>query len=55
MDLKELLYSLEKEYPNNMEFGNKVRLLIWQMKEEQSKKLAEEQLPGQLDMFYHGN
>jgi hypothetical protein len=38
-----------------MEFGNKVRLLIWQMKEEQSKKLAEEQLQGQLDMFDHGN
>jgi hypothetical protein len=25
MDLKELLYNLEKEYSNDMEFGNKVR------------------------------
>lgn len=54
-DLKQLLYRLEKENPNNMDFGNKVRLLVWQMKKDQSKKLAEEQLPGQLDMFNHGS
>lgn len=55
MDLKELLYRLEKENPNNMDFGNKVRLLVWQMKEEQSKALEDEQLPGQLNMFDHGS
>lgn len=54
-DLKQLLYLLEKENPNNMDLGNKVRLLVWKMKEEQSKALAEEQLPGQLDMFNHGS
>ena len=51
MDLKEILYLLEKENPNNMDLGNKVRSLVWKMKESQSQEIADEQLPGQLDMF----
>ncbi len=51
MDLKEILYLLERENPNNMEFGAKVRALIAEMKNTQSKELAKEQLPGQLNMF----
>lgn len=55
MDLKEILYLLEKENPNNMDLGNKVRSLVWKMKESQSQEIADEQLPGQLDMFNHGS
>jgi hypothetical protein len=51
MELKEIIYQLEKQYPNNMEFGDAVRKLVWQMKEAQSKSIADEQLPGQIDMF----
>jgi len=51
MDLKEIIYSLERENPNNMELGTKVRALVWKMKEAQSSELAKEQLDGQLDMF----
>lgn len=55
MDLKEILFLLERETPNDMEFGKKVRTLIWQIKQEQSQKIKDEQLPGQLDMFNHGS
>jgi len=55
MDLKEILYLLEKENPNNMDLGNEVRSLVWKMKEAQSQEIADEQLPGQLDMFNHGS
>jgi len=51
MELKEIIYQLERQYPNNMELGNAIRKLVWQMKEAQSKSIADEQLPGQLDMF----
>jgi hypothetical protein len=51
MELKDILYLLEKENPNDQEFGKKVRLLIWEMKKTQSAELAKEQLPGQIDMF----
>jgi hypothetical protein len=51
MDLKEILYLLERETPNNMDLGNKVRSLVWEMKKVQSQEIADEQLPGQLDMF----
>lgn len=51
MDLKEILYQLEKEHPNNQLLGEAIRELVWKMKEEQSKAIADEQLPGQLDMF----
>lgn len=55
MELKDILYLLEKENPNNQEFGAKVRSLIWEMKKTQSAELAKEQLPGQIDMFNHGS
>jgi len=51
MNLKEILYLLERETPNNMDLGNKVRSLVWEMKKAQSQEIADEQLPGQLDMF----
>lgn len=34
-----------------MDLGNKVRSLVWEMKKAQSQEIADEQLPGQLDMF----
>lgn len=55
MELKDILYLLEKENPNDQEFGKKVRLLIWEIKKTQSQELAKEQLPGQIDMFNHGS
>lgn len=55
MELKDILYSLEKATPNNQEFGAKVRALIWEMKKAQSEEIAKEQLPGQLDIFKHGS
>ena len=51
MDLKEILYLLEKENPNSIDLGNKVRSLVWKMKEEQSKSITDEQLPGQITIF----
>jgi hypothetical protein len=51
MDLKEIIYLLERENPNNMDLGTKVRSLVWEMKEAQSQEIANEQLPGQLDLF----
>ena len=51
MELKELIYLLERENPNNMEFGEKVRHLVWNMRKTQSQEIADEQLPGQIDMF----
>lgn len=51
MDLKEIIYHLEREHPNNQSLGDAIRKLVWKMKEEQSKAIADEQLPGQLDMF----
>ena len=51
MELKDILYHLEKENPNNMELGANVRSLVWKMKESQSKEIASEQLPTQTDMF----
>lgn len=51
MELKDIIYTLEKENPNNMELGSAVRSLVWKMKETQSKEIAKDQLPGQLDMF----
>tara|TARA_B110000483_G_C17856094_1_gene412280 strand:- start:374 stop:592 length:219 start_codon:yes stop_codon:yes gene_type:complete len=51
MELKDIIYALEKEKPNNMELGSAVRSLVWKMKETQSKEIAKDQLPGQLDMF----
>ena len=53
MDLKEILYSLERENPNNMDLGAAVRTLINNMKQTQSQEIAKEQLPGQLDLFNH--
>jgi hypothetical protein len=55
MELKDILYLLEKENPNNQEFGAKVRSLIWEMKKTQSEEIAKQQLPGQIDMFNHGS
>tara|TARA_B110000503_G_scaffold122702_1_gene187564 strand:- start:53 stop:220 length:168 start_codon:yes stop_codon:yes gene_type:complete len=55
MDLKEILYSLERENPNNMDLGAAVRTLIYKMKQTQSEEIAKEQLSGQLDMFNHGS
>jgi hypothetical protein len=51
MELKELIYLLEKENPNNMTLGQKVRELVWKMKKAQSQEIADEQLSGQIDMF----
>ena len=51
MDLKEILYLLERETPNNTELGDKVRSLVWKMKEAQSKSITDEQLPGQMTIF----
>jgi len=51
MELKDILYALEYNTPNNMELGSAVRSLVWKMKETQSKEIAKDQLPGQLDMF----
>ena len=51
MDLKEIIYLLERENPNNMDLGTKVRSLVWKMKNDQSQEIADEQLPGQLDLF----
>ena len=51
MELKEILYKLERENPNNMSFGAAVRSLVNSMKVAQSESIKKEQLPGQLDMF----
>lgn len=51
MDLKEIIYKLERETPNNQELGDAIRKLVWEMKKAQSQEIADEQLPGQLDMF----
>ena len=51
MELKDTLYILANENPNDMELGNKVRALVWQMKKAQSQEIAGEQLPGQLNIF----
>jgi hypothetical protein len=51
MELKEILYKLERENPNNMGFGAAVRSLVNTMKEAQSESIKKDQLPGQLDMF----
>lgn len=50
-ELRELLIKLERETPNNQELGDKVRKLIWNMKKQQSESLADEQLPGQINIF----
>lgn len=49
--LRTELIRLHKKYPNNMEFGNQVRSLIWKMMEERSKKISDENLPGQINIF----
>lgn len=51
MELKEILYKLERENPNNMGLGDAVRSLVNTMKEAQSESIKKDQLPGQLDMF----
>lgn len=51
MDLKETIYQLEREIPNNMELGNAIRALVWKMKEAQSQEIADAQVSGQLDLF----
>ena len=33
MELKEIIYLLEKENPNNMTLGQKVRELVWELLE----------------------
>jgi hypothetical protein len=50
-ELRELLIKLERETPNNQEFGDKVRKLVWNTKKRQSESLADEQLPGQINIF----
>lgn len=50
-DLKQLLITLHRQYPNDMEFGGKIRSILWKMMEEQSRSIKEEQLPGQLNIF----
>lgn len=50
-ELRELLIKLERETPNNQELGDKVRKLVWNMKKRQSESLADEQLPGQINIF----
>jgi hypothetical protein len=49
--LRTELIRLHKKYPNNMELGNQVRSLIWKMMEERSKKISDENLPGQINIF----
>jgi len=51
MDLKEILYLLEKENPNDMELGKHVRSLVKEMKEAQSREVNQEQLKGQINIF----
>ena len=51
MDLKEILYKIERENPNNMELGNSIRNLVRSMKELQSKEVNNEQLSGQINIF----
>ncbi len=51
MELKEILYKLEGENPNNMAFGACIRELIRSMKDAQSQKVNDEQLPGQINIF----
>ena len=51
MELKEILYLLERENPNDAALGKEVRLLVWKMKESQSKEISDEQLPGQITIF----
>ena len=51
MELKEILYLLEKDHPNDMEFGKKVRSLVNKMKEAQSREVNQEQLKGQINIF----
>lgn len=50
-DLRQHLINLHREYPNNQEFGEKVRHLIWKMMEERSKQIDDENLPGQINIF----
>ena len=51
MDLKEILYKIERENPNNMDLGNSIRNLVRSMKELQSKEVNNEQLSGQINIF----
>lgn len=51
MDLKEIIYTLEKENPNNMDLGNAIRNLVWKMKKAQSKEVNDENLKGQINIF----
>lgn len=49
--LRDVLIRLHREFPNNMEFGKKVRELVWQMMEKRSKEIRDEDLPGQINIF----
>ena len=51
MDLKEIIYTLEKENPNSMDLGNAVRNLVWKMKKAQSNEVNDENLKGQINIF----
>lgn len=51
MDLKEIIYTLEKENPNSMDLGNAVRNLVWKMKKTQSNEVNDENLKGQINIF----
>jgi len=51
MDLKEIIYTLEKENPNSMDLGNAVRNLVWKMKKVQSNEVNDENLKGQINIF----
>lgn len=49
--LRDVLIRLHREFPNNMEFGKKVRELVWQMMEKRSKEIRDEDLSGQINIF----
>lgn len=49
--LRTELIRLHRKYSNNMIFGEEVRSLIWKMMEERSKKIDDENLPGQINIF----
>lgn len=50
-ELRQLLINLHRKYSNNQEFGEKVRQIVWQMMEERSQQIDDENIPGQINIF----
>lgn len=47
----DLLVSLERKYPNDMELGENVRILVRKLLKIKSNDIQDQQLTGQINIF----